>query len=391
MDLKSTMPLAWATGLVFAIPVSALANNGLQFPSYSTQALGAGGAGAAFPTDSQAATVNPAGMSELGTRFDINLLVLSAKIESTVGGIGGYEANPLSPAPLPSFSRVLNDKVTIGVSTYGFGIGVDYGKPVLGATTNTEALLTQFVIAPTIAYKINDRHSVGFSLLLAGQQLELRGFEGFGLANPGSATSFGVGFSIGWLGKINDRLSLGASYFSHIEMGHLDGYEGHLADQSDVDIPQSVVLGMAFKATPDLTVTADYLWINWSDMTALGNPYPGDGVLGSPDGPGAGWKDQNVLRAGLTYDVNDKWTVRAGGSYSSELFDSDQNALNFISPVTMRAHVSLGATYNMTERGSFSFAWNRALQRSQDGTGLSTGTDLSAHIDTFGFAYGLTF
>jgi long-chain fatty acid transport protein len=391
--MSKRMPcyVALCAGLAsIAFENSAQANNGIMFPGYSTETLGMGGAGAANPTSSQAAAINPAGMGLVGSRFDINALALSASVESTLYG-RPYSDNPFAPVGLPSFTYRYSDKVTLGVSSYGLGIGLAYGEPLLGASTNTKISLMQFVVAPTVTYQLDEQNTIGVSLLLAGQRFNLRGFEGFGLANPGPAYSYGVGASIGWIGKVTDRFRLGAAYFSHIEMGKLDGFEGHLASKSDVDIPQQAVVGFAYDITPSTTLAVDYLWINWSGMRPVGNKFPGDGILGSRFGPGTGWQDQHIVRAGLSYDIDDKWTVRVGGSYGSKLFSSNQNMLGFVPPITMRVHVSAGVTYNIDSTSSISVAWNRALERKQIGTNLSSGVDLKAQVDVFGISYGLKF
>ncbi|SFK24108.1 OmpP1/FadL family transporter [Celeribacter neptunius] len=379
-------------GLTLATPMAALANDGLMFSGYSAKTLGMSGAGAAHPTDSQIGALNPAGFAFTGNRVDLTGVALSVDINSTVLG-GDYSDDPIIAAPLPSVSYQFNDQWAFGLSTYGVGVMVDYGEPIPPApgVTDTGATLMQLVLAPSVAYKLNEDHAIGASLLLAGQYFELSGLQAYGAPDEGDTGSFGVGFSIGYMGNLNEDFRVSASYFSQIHMGDLEGYENHLADETDVDLPARAILGLAYDVTPQLTLLADYNWIDWKSVTPLGNEFPGSFVLGAPDGPGAGWKEQHIVKIGAEYALNDHWTLRGGVSRSSLLWEKENNALNYLTPVTPRTHVALGASYKASENREWSFAWNRALSREQRGDGISTGTDLETRIDTFAVSYGWTF
>ncbi|MHC0052460.1 OmpP1/FadL family transporter [Actibacterium sp. D379-3] len=392
MKFTHAKALALTTALITLSPLSAMANDGLMFSGYSATTLGMAGAGAANPTDSQIGAVNPAGFAFTGNRVDITGALLSVDINSTVLG-APYNDDPLLPAVLPSVSYQYNDKWAFGLSTYGVGVLVDYGEPIPPApgVTDTGATLMQLVLAPSAAYRLNENHAVGFSLLLAGQYFDLTGLQAYGVGDPGDTGSFGAGFSIGYMGQLTDTVRVSASYFSQIHMGDLEGYEGHLADETDIDLPARAILGLAFDASPRLTLLADYHWINWADVKPLGNSFPGSFILGAPDGPGTGWKEQHILKLGAQYQLNDQWAVRGGVSKSSRLWETDDNALNYFTPVTPDTHVAIGATYKPREDREWSFAFNRAIARKQTGTGLSTGTDLDTRIDTYAVTYGWTF
>ncbi|ALG89769.1 MULTISPECIES: OmpP1/FadL family transporter [Actibacterium] len=392
MTFSHAKRIAAAAGVAALAPLAAQANDGLMFSGYSATTLGMAGAGAANPTDSQIGAVNPAGFAFTGNRVDITGTLLSVDINSTVLG-APYGDEPLLPAVLPSVSYQYNDKWAFGLSSYGVGVLVDYGEPIPPApgVTDTGATLMQLVVAPSVSYKLNEDHAIGASLLLAGQYFDLTGLQAYGVADPGDTGSFGAGFSLGYMGRLSDTVRLSASYFSQIHLGDLEGYEGHLADETDVDLPARAILGIAVDATPRLTLLADYHWINWKDVTPLGNGFPGSFVLGAADGPGTGWNEQNILKLGAEYTLNDKWTVRGGVSKSNRLWETDDNALNYFTPVTPDTHVAIGATYKPREGREWSFAFNRAIARKQTGTGASTGTDLDTRIDTYAVTYGWTF
>lgn len=384
--------ISMAVTMAVMMPACAGATDGLMFSGYSATTLGMAGAGSAGAVDAQTGATNPAGFAFTGNRLDITGALLAVDIDTTIGGTQ-YGDNPLLPVVLPSFSYQYDDRWSFGLSSYGVGVTVDYGEPIpaVPGVTDASATLLQFVLAPSVAYKLNEDHAVGASLLLAGQYFDMTGLQAFGVADPGYATSYGAGVSVGYMGRLSDTVRVSAAYFSRIEMGQLDGYEGHLASETDLDMPARIVLGVAVDVTSDLTMFLDYNWIDWSSVRPLANPFPGNFVLGSADGPGGGWGSQHVVKIGAEYKLSDQWTIRGGASASNEVWDSKDNALNYYTPATPRYHLAAGATYRSGNNTEWTVAWNRAIAQEQDGEGMSTGTDLKTQIDTFALTFGWTF
>lgn len=381
-----------AIGVAAMLPAQAQATDGLMFSGYSATTLGTAGAGSANAADSQTGATNPAGFAFTGNRIDITGALLAVDINTTIGGVS-YRDNPLLPVALPSFSYQFDDRWSFGLSSYGVGVTVDYGRPIpaIPGVSDASATLLQFVLAPSVAYKLNEDHSIGASLLLAGQYFDMTGLQAFGSPDPGYATSYGVGVSIGYMGHLTDTVRVSAAYFSRIEMGDLDGYEVHMADRTDLDMPARITLGAAVDLTPELTMLFDYNWIDWSGVRPLANPFPGNFVLGSLDGPGGGWRSQHIFKIGAEYKVSERWTVRGGASISNEVWESKNNALNYYTPATPRYHLAVGATYKAENNTEWTVAWNRAIARKQEGSGLSAGTDLDTQIDTLAVTFGWAF
>ena len=197
--------------------------------------------------------------------------------------------------------------MNLGVSVFGQGIALDYGKPVFG-THDLKSSLQQVVLAPTITWRLAPGHYVGFSPRLTYQRLELAGLEGFGFASPGSDKAYGGGFALGHQGALSDRLSLGVSYASALWFQRLERYRD-LLPEGRLNLPQQAGAGLAFKATPQLILAADVLWINWSGERAYGNRLTKGGPLGDSHGPGFGWRDQKILRLGTSYDRDQHWRL----------------------------------------------------------------------------------
>ena len=62
-------------------------------------------------------------------------------------------------------------------------------------------------------------------------------------------------------------------------MSKFKEYAGLFADGGDFDIPANYGVGIAFKATPKLTVAADVQRIDYSGVGSVGNPMASPGRL----------------------------------------------------------------------------------------------------------------
>jgi long-chain fatty acid transport protein len=135
-------------------------------------------------------------------------------------------------------------------------------------------------------------------------------------------------------------VSLGAMYASRIRMGKLKAYSALLADGGQFDVPERYGLGLAVRALAGLTFAADVMRVNWGDIASLGN------ALTDPQ-PGFGWRNQTIVRAGVAWDVQPQWTLRAGYSHGTQIVSSDNTTLNYLAPVTPQQHLTLGATWKL--------------------------------------------
>ena len=152
---------------------------------------------------------------------------------------------------------------------------------------------------------------------------------------------------VGWIGQINDMVSLGAYYSSKTWMQEFDDYKGLFAEEGDFDIPENFGIGIAIKATPDLVIAADIMRINYSKVDSIangiGNFYscpalagtgypPNSYCLGGSNGPGFGWEDMTVFKLGVQYRINEEWTVRAGWNYAEQPIPESETHVQRASP-----------------------------------------------------------
>src|SRR5581483_7280654 len=99
------------------------------------------------------------------------------------------------------------------------------------------------------------------------------------------------------------------------------------------------------------------------------------------------WHDQNVVRLGVAYDINEKWTVRAGYSFANSFIDSDHTLANYYANGITDRSVSAGATYNIDKKNAVTFAIEYDIPRTVIGTGPSTGTNISVNSQWYSIGY----
>lgn len=374
---------------------------------YGMKSIGMGGVGIALPQDSIAAASNPAGMVMVGNRYDVGLNLFRPEREATITGAGAltagtYDGNDDENFLVPEFgyNKMLNPNLSVGVSVYGNGgMNTNYAtNPFanVGGTGPAGVDLSQLFIAPTVAYKLNAQHAVGVSLNLAYQKFKAEGLQGFGISpNPGYDTSTGYGLRLGWTGQVMPNLTLGATWQSKTDMSKFDKYKGLFAEQGDFDIPENYGIGVAFQATPALTVAADVMEIKYGSVRSIANTGStfGTNALGADNGPGFGWKDMTVYKLGVSYVASPGLTVRGGYATGSQPIPSSETLLNILAPGVVENHLTLGATWTTADKSEvtvgYMHAFSNTVKGSNSGAVLGGGfeADLKMKQNSFGIAY----
>jgi len=430
------------TGLV--VSVNASATTGYFQLGYGAKSLGLAGAIVSNPQDSLAAAVNPAGMGLVGERVDAGLQFFSpgersAKLETTAFG-ASYDVKDNSRRnlfiiPNLGYTSRINDKLTWGISMFGnggmnttynrnlydetaavagaFAMGGSAAAAMLpeGTTTGDFGLpindvgtlgvdLAQGIIAPTISFRVHEKHTLGASLLIGIQRFSARGLGNFqcftqtgqsvpagaascaasggafsatpskDLTNSGNDWAYGAGVRVGWIGEVNPKLTLGAAVASKVYMTEFDNYSELFAEDGDFDIPANFTVGLTFKPTTDVSLSFDFQRIYYEGVNAISNPGPGvgltippgSGLLGTDNGLGFGWENINVYRLAADYRYNREWNFRAGFSYNDQPIPDDQLTFNILAPATPTVHGTVGFTYRPSDRSEWSFSYMHAFE-----------------------------
>lgn len=406
--------------ILFIIIVhNAHATNGYFPTGYNSRTVALGGATVALPQDAMSAVINPAGITHLDDSFEIGAALFnpqrSAEIDCSGQGACNRALQDDSEREyflIPSFSYIknINTQWAIAASLYGNGgMNTHYPRNLIdqsfaalqgapqGAGTNSPntqgALgidLSQLILSPSVSYSGSSTHSWGASLLLGAQRFKASGlgiFSGISsapnqLSNNGYEQRYGIGMRIGWLWQAKPTINLGFSYTSKVYMQKFKQYKGLFADNGAFDIPAHVSIGLAFRPSKKITVSADLQRIYYGDVKSISNPGPTplelspSGIttgrkLGGQQGIGFGWNSIWVGKLGLQYRLNQKWTVLSGLNHGESPFKNNHVLINILAPATPKTHISIGSEFKQNKASSWSLSYMHAFNETQSDNSTS--------------------
>jgi long-chain fatty acid transport protein len=398
-----------------------------------------GGAVTAAPEDAMTAISNPAGMAVIGKRADFNGEAFIPKrsmdfneLPATLGGPGDETSGgselygiPSLGWTAPAFGR---DDVYFGGGMFATaGLGVDYDVINAGAFGDADVFTSiQFwKMQPTVAWNVDEQLALGVGIDIDYQQVEIRetfsapafspaaagsiagtplGLPGINLDLGRAIGVYGGGITLGALYKVNDMITVGATYSSEqwfpdmkyrVASGAIfnfpDGVNlaydasgvgapGSGTYKLDLNFPQQAAVGIAVRPNEALTLAFDVKWVNWED-THDEVELSGDFILDSTMTPAFdnlaansidlnfGWEDQWIFALGARYAVNEDLTLRAGYNYSESPIDEKDVFNNIAFPAIVEQHVTLGGTYNFGPHWAVSLSAMWALEEDLKGKG----------------------
>jgi long-chain fatty acid transport protein len=252
----------------------------------------------------------------------------------------------------------LADRWRLGLGLFSLsGASLDPSDGWTGRNQVTEISLLTVSIAPTVAYQLTDRLSVGGGPVIWYGLLDLK-VRAPVLAEPTikieDADDWEVGWMAGALFEVNDRLRFGAQYLSEANLelsGDIKIPAGGVAANVDMemDLAQLVAVSMYWDVTDRvaLLMTAD--WEDWSTLSKI----PVSVSSGSNDVP-TGWGDTWKVGVGVNYQWRPDWMLQAGYSYdSSPVKSRDRNAML---PVDRQHRYAVGAQYQWSENTNVGFS-----------------------------------
>jgi long-chain fatty acid transport protein len=295
MTLKAQIDCVRPIGHMAATAALLASTSLVQAAGFYLQELGTphslGTAGVANPTNIEAADSalsNPAGMVYLDQdAIIVGTQVIAPKIEfdpdiGTAGGDDGGNAGNTAVIPSAFYVQKYSDKISLGLSVAAtMGGGVDYGSDFVGRYSTVKAELGAIAMAPSIAYKVNDKFSIGggVSLIYTTFEQEIAintAGAGDGRLKIEDADDIGFQpfFSMNY--RPNDRLLLSLVYRAEMDVdlsGDVDVRNVAVpigADSVDIDWdnPQWVELGLRYELTNQDTL---YLSAGWQDWSAFSN------------------------------------------------------------------------------------------------------------------------
>lgn len=400
MKTITIISLALISGNLFA-------SNGMQPVAIGAKAKAMAGAGLALPANSLIGGYNPAGIAEVGSRFDASLSTFvptrsystSSEVIKTDGNKETESKNPVFFIPSIGSTKKINDRSTFGATMYAKGGGsVAYKNTAtfakFGALSGTQdgtgvwtySEVQQMGLALNYAYKLNADHIIAAGPVLGFQRFKVTGLGYFKavsndpdhLTDNGWDNSLGYGAAIGYLGHFGPYVDFASAYHSKLNMTPFKKYAGLIAESGKMDMPAQYMVGFGLHPTSRLSFAFDYHVIKYTDVPSMSNSHSNELVaqdgatevrktIGGADGAGFGWSDVKIYKIGTAYEVDKSLTLRAGYSYGNSPIGSEDVLFNILAPAVTKQHLAVGLTQNFGGKYDVDFAYVRTLKNTVTG------------------------
>jgi long-chain fatty acid transport protein len=344
---------------------------GFQLSDHSVTSLGRSHAGyGVVGDDASAVHFNPAGMSLLDKKhFQIGATFIKGEGKFTniasTGNNTGAESDGSKNAVTPNSYLVLpiNDQLHFGLGiTSPFGTNTSYPDDFIGRFNGVDTQVKTVNINPSIAYKINERTSIGFGIsyqkfeaILGGAILPSQ--PSSRLLIEGDSAKYG--YNLGTMFRFDDDSRLGISYRSAIKhkiegKATFSGFSGGAANNgssnatADFTAPETAYIGYT-KLLGDWRLSAGYRWTRWSRYQRL------DIVYASQTTIDAQWSDVSTINIGADYTFSPKWVLRAGLAFDESPVPDNTRSVRTVD--ADRTWYSVGAGYKSSDNLQFDLAY----------------------------------
>jgi len=341
---------------------------------------------AAVAEDASTIFFNPAGMTYLPQGHSISLggtaINRSVKFNDT-GTSRMPVINPLTGAPTGAFhplgdnggngggtglapgmyySYSVSDALRVGLGfSVTYGSETEYSDNFAGRFSGRYTSIHQLNLNPSVAYKVNDKVSVGFGLNYAKSEIEFRQnapFVGAPLGMlKGDDTAWG--WNAGAMFQLSPQTRLGLSYRSTIKFD-LEGKQTIAAPlnvdrgiTAKLETPDTFSLALSQKIGDRLELLADATWNGWSSLKAL-EPMVGSARATAP--LRYNFKDTWRFGLGAKYQLNDAWNLRAGIAFDQTPVP-DEASRTMTVPDSDRTWLAFGARWKMNPNTSIDMGY----------------------------------
>jgi long-chain fatty acid transport protein len=386
---------------------------GFQLNELGSRAMAQGGAFAARASDPSAIYFNPAGLGfqsqaelYLGTTFIMPQVSFYGPVvdanDPAIKNETKMVSQTFTPIDLYATYPVTNDlHVGFGVMN-PYGLGTEWPTDWVGKYLTTKVDLQAFYYTPTVAYKVSDKLSIGAGLSIVTGTVKLQQEEN--VINTDTQVEIDMtskaayGFTAGVLYKFTPDLSAGISYRSSVKMNASGSADFNpqfpvvnvVNDNvtSSITLPATGFAGLAYKASPNMEIEADYQYIGWSSYKQLAIDFtnnPANDVVAPKN-----YSDTYMIRIGGEYTM-DALKIRAG-----YLYDHTPVASAYVDPLLPDANrngVNVGLGYQFTKQISadVSYMFLKFDQRQAVNTVSNFDGTYNALANLIGVNVGYTF
>ncbi len=380
------------------------------------KATGMGHTGVAMTDSAEVVFFNPAGMVFLKSDTDISagvsLINGVTKYQNKGTGTTAETDNPIGTPFSLYYSKKHNDSLAYGLGIYTpYGNSVEWEKDWVGSHLVNNISLKAIYVQPTLSFKLSDEYSVGLGLTyingsvefnrnLSTSLVDANGDRSNVTIDASGATAWG--YNLGFLAKPTDKLSMGISYRSRVDMKARGGdadfeniptsMDAAYSDgnfDADLVLPAELTIGFAYNLADETVIAFDVNRTYWSAYESLDVEF--DNAAGTSSNP-RNYKDANIYRLGLQHEVQDGIIVRVGvyvdkspisdGYYAPETPRNDAVGYTAGLSYEVQKGFELDFSYLYLKFDEFEGSYDHY---DQSGTTIAFGGEYKSTVHAFGF------
>jgi len=349
-----------------------------QLLEQNASGLGNAYAGSAAVADN-ASTIffNPAGMTQLpGLQLSAGVVGVGPSYEyrDQAGVKSGGDAGSWGALPNGYLSGQLTKDLFVGLGISApFGLATEYDSNWAGKSLAIKSTIKTVNINPSLAYRVNDKVSLGFGVNYQNIDGELTKAGAMLKADDSS-----WGWNAGALFTLSPAMRVGVSYRSAIKYKLEGTINGVVPVNAEVKLPDTFILSVWQQVSDRWEAMGDLSYTRWNTLKSLN-------VLSSASG--------NLLTT-ETFNYKNSWRVAWGAGYkatdSAKLkfgiaFDRTPVRDEYRSPRVPdnnRLWLSLGGQWNAGSYGTLDLGYSYlyVIDPTVSQPGLQGKYDASAHI-----------
>lgn len=312
---------------------------GFQVNFQGQKQQGMGGAGNALPLDAASVFFNPGSVSFLKensvnigfTPTFANTLFEDANTTS-IGRTNSPMGTPFSVYAV--YRKNEESKFFYGVGVYTpFGSTIQYEDAWTGRFALTKLQLKSIFIQPTVSYKLNDKIGIGAGFVYTignvnlQKDIPVQDADGtYGHAELDGKAS-GFGYNVGLFVQATEKLNIGLSYRSKVNMEVAEGTATFTVPSSltanfpngtfssALPLPQVATLGLAYKLNDKLAFALDVNYVGWKAYDTLAFDYAQNTASLIDTKSARNYKNTLAFRFGANYALTEKFDARLGLAY----------------------------------------------------------------------------
>jgi long-chain fatty acid transport protein len=316
-----------------------LFSQGFQVNFQGQKQQGMGGAGNALPVDAASVFFNPGSVSFLKensvnigfTPTFANTLFEDANTTS-IGRTNSPMGTPFSAYAV--YRKNEESKFFYGLGIYTpFGSTIQYEDGWTGRFALTKLQLKSIFIQPTLSFKLNDKIGIGAGFVYTignvnlQKDIPVQDADGnYGHAELDGKAS-GFGYNVGLFVQATEKLNIGLSYRSQVNMEVAEGTATFTVPSSlstnfpsgtfssALPLPQVATLGLAYKLNEKLAFALDVNYVGWKAYDTLAFDYAQNTASLIDTKSARNYKNTVAFRLGANYALSDKFDARLGLAY----------------------------------------------------------------------------